>query len=99
VKTSYECPKCSCRKIWRIEQINERPDGTTTMHPTPLALAQEGTMWRGYHSVGHFEVFLCSACGFTEWYADGLSELKPDPKHGIHLIDMTPQAGTAGPER
>ena len=87
MKKSLTCPKCAGKKIWRVEQVNERPDGAT--HPQALAVQYFGGTQRGYHAAGHFEVFICGECGFAEWYAADLVDLKPDDRHGVHLIDGT----------
>jgi hypothetical protein len=47
--------------------------------------------------VGHFEVWICAQCGFTEWYAmnanQGFARLAAVPNSGVHWIDTTPQRG------
>lgn len=44
-------------------------------------------------AVGALEAFICKACGYTEWYANGLEQLEPDADAGIQLIDNRPKAG------
>ena len=38
------------------------------------------------------EMFACARCGFAEMYAD-TSDLAPNPKLGVHLIDNEPEGG------
>ena len=42
---------------------------------------------------GHYEVWVCDNCGFTEWYAqdfrDALREMAENSKNDITLVDRT----------
>jgi len=95
MRKTFECPKCEHKKIWRIERILER----TERGVSALGVAQHKSVWSGYSPVGHFEAWICDACGYSELYAQDFNTLQHDPRHGIHLIDMTPQVGPEGPER
>jgi predicted nucleic-acid-binding Zn-ribbon protein len=88
MKKSLMCPKCEGRQIWRIDTVKVR----TAPSPTNLPLVVRST-WRGLESSGGFEAFICNGCGYTEWYAHGLDELKHDPQEGVQLIDNRPTPG------
>lgn len=40
---------------------------------------------------GCFDLWVCAACGYTEFWARELSGLKHNPGNGVHLIDTTPE--------
>jgi predicted nucleic-acid-binding Zn-ribbon protein len=95
MKKTHVCPKCEGRVLWRIDSIR-LPSNDHTMRaalsgdPAKLAIHVRWG-WSGYVSQGGFEVFICKACGFAEWYAHGLEELTPDEKNGVQLIDNRPK--------
>lgn len=49
---------------------------------------------------GHYEVWVCDGCGFTEWYAedfrDALREMAKNSNNDITLVD---RSTTQGPFR
>jgi hypothetical protein len=69
-----------------------RHHGTLKNEGAPMAVAVEAK-WTGLDGHGAFEAFICGACGFTEWYAIGLDELKADPNAGVYFIDNEPKVG------
>ena len=79
LKRSLVCPHCEGRKIWRIERLLLQKGTIPVLGPSSASIA--------------FEVYICKACGMTEWYADGLSALQPDPAAGIQLLDNDPEGG------
>ncbi len=98
MKKTLECPKCGGRVLWRVDTIKVPQLDVSTLKAAfttqPAALPiQVTTGWRGLQCVGGFEAFVCDGCGFTEWYAHGLAELKPDDKAGIQRIDNRPKEG------
>ena len=42
---------------------------------------------------------ICKRCGFTEWYAHGLDDMKPDEPNGVFLLDGEEAARNRGPYR
>jgi len=103
LKRDLTCPHCGRRKFWRIEKIQERtvwPDfpaeegRVADLHeePAPLAVVLK-VRGRHFESLGRFETWICNACGFTEWYAQGLERLRADPEEGVHLLDFEKQEG------
>lgn len=82
------CPKCEGRKLWHIENVQE----LTEMGPKPIRVAFNQTLFRA-KPLGFFEAFICAGCGYTEWYAHGIEEMRPSAKDGIHFIDNEPGAG------
>jgi predicted nucleic-acid-binding Zn-ribbon protein len=89
LKRDKVCPQCESRKLWHIERV-EIPG--PSLHKRPLPVVYEVTTW-STHLHGAFETFICARCGFTEWYATGLDELKADPTAGVYYIDDEPKAG------
>jgi hypothetical protein len=88
LKKDFICPACEGRQVWRIERLLTVGD---MGQENPLPVATIGSTWRGYKPHGYFEAFICKGCGHTELYADGIKDLQPDPKRGIHLIDNEPK--------
>jgi protein-disulfide isomerase len=91
LKKDLLCPHCHGRKFWRIEKMQLAIPAQSRAQHVPVAIS--GTIWRGYDPHGHFEAFTCAECRYTEWYAQGIEELKHDPQNGVHFIDNEPQAG------
>ena len=89
MKNSLTCPKCQSRKLWRIEKFRTGPDIGGEL---PVAAwRRRGVLGT---STGHFDVYICVECGYTEFFVEDFGELKPNPKRGFHLIDNSPrQAG------
>jgi predicted nucleic-acid-binding Zn-ribbon protein len=96
MKKTLVCPKCEGRVLWRIESMrlpaNDQQTLKAAISGAPAKLPiHVRSAWSGFASQGGFEVFICKACGFTEWYAHGLEELSPDEKNGVQLIDNRPK--------
>lgn len=75
MKLSRQCPKCESRQLWIIDKILERtrPD-SSVLRPMPITIANFDASNGRTNSfstltVGCFEAWICSQCGFTEWYA------------------------------
>ena len=101
MRSSLLCPKCQCRKLWQIEQPHH---DNTFSGGTPIRVVyQKGVGPRGSGffsdgsrkraSVGHYDVFICSSCGYAEWYAQDFEELQENPEDGIRLLDGETHAG------
>ena len=86
LKTDLHCPHCHGQKFWQIMPVR-----TPTNYQLPVTV--HGTPLRGFASEGYFEAIICAGCRYTEWYAQGIEDLKPDPERGVHFIDNEPQAG------
>jgi hypothetical protein len=86
LKRDHICPQCEHRKRWQIEHIGVWPN-------QPLPVAHERRFAGAFRGEGRFEALICAQCGFTELYAQGLEELKPDPSMGVYFIDDEPKAG------
>lgn len=99
MKQRHICPKCAGRKIWILERF--RVPGES-VEGRPLAVHQEeaaGGLFALERVVprGHFDMFLCDGCGYSELWADGFRGLKPDPARGVRLLD--PGDTSEGPFR
>ena len=95
MKTLHRCPKCSGRRIWIIERYRV-PDAEVTTgrelnvvphvaNPNASRLFFEKT-----NPVGHFDLYLCDGCGYSELWAEGFKgALSHDPSRGIRLLDTS----------
>jgi predicted nucleic-acid-binding Zn-ribbon protein len=98
MKTSQTCPKCSSKKLFVIDTFQMK-DHEVGSHLQPLYVvatkynAGPGMFGDNYKRVdaGSFEVWVCSGCGLTEWYAtgvnDALAQLASEPESGVRFID------------
>ncbi len=88
LKRDLACPHCECREVWHIHEMHERGEAAPFEKPiAPLNVVLQEKFFKLYNGVGTFETYICRRCGFTEWYARGLDELKEDPANGIFLLD------------
>lgn len=71
------CPKCACTKLYVVAEVRQ-PDHDSAnvivpLHVSTFALPADevGVSTGNSHRtmVGGFEAWICSSCGFTEWYA------------------------------
>jgi hypothetical protein len=73
--------------VWHIEQMKERGESAPFEKPIqPLNVVLQESFFRLYNGQGYFETYICKSCGFTEWYAHAIEELKEDPQNGIRLL-------------
>lgn len=98
MKATESCPKCQCRRLFVIERVAQAaqdsingvvPMSVTTL-PVPardLKLPQDNS-YRA--ELGHFEAWVCSKCGYTEWYAAGavpaLEQCVARKLQGVRLV-------------
>ena len=90
MKASGICPKCEGRKFWRIETVWDHAHAGYAAFPVAVV-----NKWGGLNTdaMGGFETIVCAACGYTEWYATKLGELREEPTRGIYFVDNEPKAG------
>lgn len=78
MKTSHTCPKCSSRRFLVMGEFllpdQQSSNGTAPM-PAFTVKSERTAGPSDRELVGHFETWVCAACGFTEWYAGGLQAL------------------------
>lgn len=95
MRNSLQCPKCQHRKIWHLEKVRHY---STYAGGTPFCVVYEkpvGPIKTGFFSegeretmtVGHYDVFVCSSCGYAEWYAQDFQDLEENPEEGVRLLD------------
>ncbi|MBL9027173.1 MAG: hypothetical protein JNL21_33570 [Myxococcales bacterium] len=91
MRKTLKCPKCSGVRIWVIERFRVPSD---TSEGQELAVVpHQADAERSLFSIprqsprGHFDLYACDGCGFTELYARDLSTLVADPARGIRLVD------------
>jgi hypothetical protein len=83
MKADRVCPRCESGKIWFFPVMGER-SGEGEIKPISITFEEAQSHNRG---MGFFETYICAGCGYTEWYAKGLSGLKPDPNRGVVLLE------------
>jgi predicted nucleic-acid-binding Zn-ribbon protein len=95
MKNHHRCPKCSGKRIWVIERYRI-PDAEVTTgreltvmphlpNPSASRLFFEKT-----NPVGHFDLYLCDGCGYSELWAEGFKgSLSEDLVRGIRLLDTS----------
>lgn len=99
MRNSRTCPKCQSRKLWVVER-SEQPDKRSMngTHPLTVTAAWVPNGKSGFFEMGSermvagtFEVWVCTQCGFTEWYAKDanqvLAYLSNHPDAKVHYID------------
>lgn len=99
MRTSHTCPKCACKRLYVVSDVHQ-PDTESSnglhrffVHAAPVAAdvtgSAEGTRYRTH--AGRFESWVCSHCGFTEWYARDpervLEALSRDPEGGVRVVE------------
>jgi predicted nucleic-acid-binding Zn-ribbon protein len=78
-----DCPECELqRPFWTVPLVHERG---TIGQPTELRVFRKGfpKLW----GEGHFQTYLCSACGYTRWFARGMANVDADPTNGLFSFD------------
>ena len=97
MKKTMRCPKCAGKRIWLIEKYRvpgESAEGRELPVLPHQAEAKAGLLSFGrLNPVGHFDLFLCDGCGYSELWADGFRGLTADPSRGIRLLDTEASAG------
>jgi predicted nucleic-acid-binding Zn-ribbon protein len=102
MKNAQQCPKCQCRKLWVMKpaQIPFPGSANSTM-PLVLAGATPGTGFLAIAQraeVGALEAWICSRCGYTEWYMEPnganaqFAALANTPGAGVFWVDSTSSA-------
>lgn len=93
MKNLLRCPKCAGKRIWVVEKYRvpgESADGRELPVLPHQPDAKESRLSFGRISPkGHFDLFLCDGCGYSELWADGFRGLVPDEKRGVRLIDTS----------
>ncbi len=96
MRQSLRCPKCTCRKLWRMYpfMVDDMDSSNVVKVLAGVARFAGGTTKGGLGKKiqrGAFEVWICSACGLTEWYAAGVNEALADLSRvhdsGVAFVD------------
>lgn len=71
MKTSACCLKCTCKRLLIIDEVQQ-----WQLNSYPRAMPVHAASHSGpSEKVGKFQVIVCTACGYTEWYAHEIEEL------------------------
>lgn len=98
MKKLHRCPKCDGKRLWVIERFRipgESADGKV-LPVVPHQPATGGGGFLGFtkvQSVGHVDLYLCDACGYSELWAEDFRGLVPDEARGIRLVDTSAERG------
>ena len=81
MRSGLTCRKCGCGRLWNVRTMREAEG------ELGVSLREEGEFRKVYQPPlvfytypivaqnGRFETFLCTACGYTEWFA---RDFKPE---------------------
>lgn len=91
------CPKCNGRRF-AVQPKFHIPSHDSSNGTERVPVAAVSTGWKRA-TLGHFEVWSCLRCGFTEFYAalgdmEAFAERFPDE---VRIVDTTPPR--SGPHR
>ncbi|GAB3847891.1 hypothetical protein GCM10027610_068580 [Dactylosporangium cerinum] len=71
-------------------RIHQRPHSPARSHPVVLRRGKQRGSGKRVEA-GRFEVWICAACGYTEWYAHEVNEalawLTQNPHSGVRYYD------------
>lgn len=88
LKRDLACPQCEGREVWHVAEMHERGEAAPFENPiAPMNIVLQQRFFRLYNGAGRFETYICRGCGFTEWYAIDMHDIKHDPQHGVRLLD------------
>jgi hypothetical protein len=80
VRTTHRCPKCQCPGVWQVDPVLlPNPESSNSNVVMPV-VTRSGSGAADKHELrprrtgGHFEMWICWGCGYTEWYAVGVNE-------------------------
>jgi predicted nucleic-acid-binding Zn-ribbon protein len=94
LKRNGQCPACGSRRFLHAPRVLDDSQGNRL----EMAILKP-SIWKA-KTLGTFEAFVCTACGFVEWYARDVAELEEIPKRDeafkIHDASDEP---TKGPYR
>ncbi|MET7400650.1 hypothetical protein ABZS66_44945 [Dactylosporangium sp. NPDC005572] len=97
MRTSRRCVKCQCPRLWHVDPVMVPDTDSSNVVELLPAVARAGSgaavtgEFKKRVEAGRFEVWICSACGYTEWYAhevnDMLAWLSRNPRSGVRYSD------------
>ncbi len=102
MKKSERCIKCNNKRLWIVDEVKQ-PDVDSSNRTWTMAVTSHEIESRrkprgsteNRISAGTFQVIVCAACGYTEWYANDFERLAEVP--GARLVGG--DKSDAGPYR
>ena len=89
MKQSAACPKCTGRRIWVIAPYVAADDTSSEMRVVPDQPPDTPAMFRQINPQGRLDLYVCAACGYSEFWARELDDLEPRPDRGVRMWDNT----------
>jgi predicted nucleic-acid-binding Zn-ribbon protein len=91
MKNLLRCPKCASKRLWVIEKYRipgESAEGRA-LPVVPHQPEGKGGLFQAMrlNPQGHFDLYLCDGCGYSELWAEGFKGLVADPARGVRLVD------------
>ena len=100
MKTDLRCSKCDSRQLWVVQKVGHIESSLVRTMPVTAANFNffDGSVSETTHTkVGYFEAWICSQCGFTEWYARDVNErlaaLSRVPGTGVQFYNGPADSG------
>jgi predicted nucleic-acid-binding Zn-ribbon protein len=99
MRTTSKCPKCDCRKLLVIDKVRQPShhysNDILEVHLTCLPCPSAKLGLEGHNdkraAVGTFEAWVCTSCGYTEWYAkqfqQALWQYLQEHQTDVRLVD------------
>lgn len=93
MKNMLRCAKCAGKRIWVIEKYRipgESAEGRP-LNVIPHQPEMKSSLFKAMrlNPQGHFDLFLCAGCGYSELWAEDFGDLVEDPAKGVRLIDTS----------
>lgn len=89
MREHHRCRACGCNRVLHSVEVLDRHYGQREK----LSL-QQPSMWRS-QAVGEFEVYVCTGCGYVEWYIKDVDALEPDGERLLVLEGPDPDPGAS----
>ena len=92
MRSTQTCPKCAGKKF-TVSTEFKLPDERSSNVTYPLPAITIQRSWASRSTSGKFETWICTGCGYTEFYACGFEDLDalarqhPDQ---LRIVDARP---------
>jgi len=92
MRSQLTCPKCKGRSILHVERLRDHNYGNNHTH---MAIQENIAGLFRKKWTGAFEVYVCRACEYAEWYVTGAGDIEPEKldrqnRKYVRIIDGEP---------